>query len=322
MTNGSRITRINPDDPRVTSAAGAERRLFEHYGLAFTVHHVELKQPKIRVRVLEAGSGPPVVMVPGGSGDAVWFIPLMAHLTGWRLIAVNRPGGGMSDGVDHRQVDVRHLAVETLVTVLDVFGLKRVPVIGNSMGGLWTFWLALDRPERVSMMVQLGCPALILNTSAPFFMRLMTVPIVDRVIVRAMQPQNSKKAHDGLRFMGTRQEVIDAMPDVSAEAAYHFFHLPTYVETWLSIIKAAATLRGAKPRYQLRVEQLRRIRQPVLFIWGDNDPFGSLDVARQATSLVPEARLHTLAAGHLPFVDNPAECGRVIRDFLATAKSM
>jgi len=107
------------------------------------------------------------------------------------------------------------------------------------------------------------------------------------------------------------------MPGVWAEAIYYFFHLPTFQDTWLNLIQAVATLRGGRPAYRLGADQLQRVRHPVLFIWGDNDPFGSLDVARQATNVVPEARLHPLATGHLPFVDNPAKCGSVIGEFLA-----
>ena len=76
------ITRIAPDDPRVVAAEAAERRLFEHYGLSYTVHHVALDEPAMRVRVLDIGMGTPVLVVPGGSGDAWQFAPLIAHLTG------------------------------------------------------------------------------------------------------------------------------------------------------------------------------------------------------------------------------------------------
>src|SRR3712207_1085337 len=120
----ARITRIGEHDPRVVAAAEAERRLFDHFGLAFKTHYVELKEPGMRVRVLEAGAGQPLLVVPGGSGDAWQLAALMAELKGWRLIAVNRPGGGMSDGVDHRDVDLRHFAVHTLSSVLDAFGLE------------------------------------------------------------------------------------------------------------------------------------------------------------------------------------------------------
>lgn len=318
MAERPRIIRIDQHDPRVVAAAEAEQRFFKHYGLDFKTHFVELKQPDVRVRVLEVGSGEPVLMVPGGAGDAFWFAPLIAELKGWRFLVVNRPGGGMSDGVDHRQVDLRRFAVSTLSSVMDALDLTRVPVISNSMGGLWTFWLALDQPERVSMMVQMGCPALILNTSAPLFMRLMSVPGINRFIVSMMQLGSPAKALSGLRQMGTKQEAIDAMPGEGAEAGYRMWNLPTYRNTWLTLMQSVATLRGGKPQLQLSDEQLRRIEQSVLFIWGDNDPFGGLDVARQATEAVPKAKLHQMSAGHLPFLDNPPECARVIREFLSS----
>jgi 2-hydroxy-6-oxonona-2,4-dienedioate hydrolase len=318
MMSQATITRIDQRDPRIVAATEAERRLFAHYGLDYKTHHVELEQPDLRVRILEVGSGPPLLLVPGGSGDAWQLAPLMAQLRGWRVIAVNRPGGGMSDGLDHRQLDLRRLAIHTLSAVLDAFALPRVPVIGNSMGGLWSFWLALDQPERVSTLIQIGCPALILNTSAPFFMRLLSVPVLQRLLAATLQPNSRETALDGLKFQGSSQAAIAGMPDVLGEAAYHFFRLPTYSDTWITVISATATLRGAKRAYQLGADQLQQVRQPVCFLWGDNDPFGALDIARMALDTVPMATLHVLHAGHLPFLDDPTACGQHIRAFLAS----
>ena len=108
-----------------------------------------------------------------------------------------------------------------------------------------------------------------------------------------------------------------AMPKVLGEAAYHFFHLPTYLDTWETLMWAVCTWRGARSEYALRADQLKRVRQPVRFIWGDNDPFGGLGAARQAVGLMPNAKLHEMKTGHLPFLDDPTECGRVIREFLS-----
>ncbi|RMH01651.1 MAG: alpha/beta hydrolase [Chloroflexi bacterium] len=317
MENHQIITRIDHNDPRCKAAVAAEQRLFALYGLDYTVHFVEMEEPNLCLRVLEVGEGRPLLMVPGGAGDAVFFAPIMAQLKGWRVIAINRPGGGMSDGVDHRRVDVRRLAVNTLRTVADHFGLDRVPIVCNSMGGLWSFWYALEYPERVSQMVQMGCPALFLDTSAPFFMRLLSVPGINSLVVKAMQPKSEAAALDGLRFQGSSREDIDRMPQEIAAAAYHFFNLPTYLDTWKTLVSAVASLRGANPRYALPAEELARVQQPVQFIWGANDPFGSLYVARQAAQIIPNARLHEMNTGHLPFLDQPEETGRVIRQFLA-----
>jgi pimeloyl-ACP methyl ester carboxylesterase len=255
-------------------------------------------------------------MVPGGSGDAWFFAALMAELTGHRMIVLNRPGGGMSDGIDHRQVDVRQLAVNTVRSVADAFELERVPIVCNSMGGLWSLWYALAHPERVSKMAHMGCPALILNTSAPFFMRLIGVPGINNLLAPTMQPKSIEQALDGLRHQGSSREDIDRMPQAATEAAYHFFHLPTYLDTWKTLIAAVATLQGANPRYQLGADELQQVQQPVQFVWGENDPFGDLDVAREVVKVTPNARLHEMSVGHLPFFDQPQATGQVINAFL------
>ena len=311
------ITRIAPDDPGVVAAEAAERKLFDYYGLPYTVHHVALDEPAMRVRVLDVGIGKPVLMIPGGSGHAWPFAPLLAHLTAWRLLVVNRPGGGLSDGVDYRQVDLRRLAVNALTRVLDAFGQERVPVIGNSFGGLWAFWLALEQPSRVALLVQLGCPALLLGTSAPLFMRLMSVPGLNRLVVNQLVPGSVDSALEGLRFQGSRPEAIAALPRVFAEAAYAFGQLPTYRQNWLALIAAATTLRGPQRRYRLDAKELRRVQQPTQFIWGDADPFGALAVGEQATRLVPHAVLHDIRAGHLPHIDDAAACARLMHPFLS-----
>lgn len=310
------ITRIDQDAASSRAALAAEKKLFAHYGLDYKIHYLEMAEPKLRLRVLEVGEGRPLLMVPGGTGDAPFFAPLMAKLAGWRMIAINRPGGGMSDAVDHRRVDLRRLAVNTLRTVADAFDLPRLPIVCNSMGGLWSFYYMLAHPERVSCMVQMGCPALALDTSAPFFMRLLSVPFINNLIVAGMQPKSAEGALDGLRFQGSSQEDIDNMPDVLAAAAYRFFNLSTHRETWKSLVTAVASIRGANPRYSLQADALRQVNCPVQFVWGERDPFGGLEVAREMIRLMPNAVLYEMKCGHLPFADKPEETGQVVQAFL------
>ncbi len=58
----------------------------------------------MNLRVTEIGSGEPLVIVPGNTGDVFPLIPLLAELK----VGVSSPstaGGGASDGMDHRGVD-------------------------------------------------------------------------------------------------------------------------------------------------------------------------------------------------------------------------
>ncbi|MFZ4779454.1 MAG: alpha/beta fold hydrolase [Terrimicrobiaceae bacterium] len=193
MSDLKTLTLID-NDPRVLAALQAEQRLFAFYGLEAKTHFVRLAPSGMRIRVSEIGSGKPVLMVPGNVGDVFPFAPLMAELEGRRIIAVNRPGGGASEGIDHRSVDFRELAVQTLTAVLDAFSLERVPIVAHSIGGHWSLWMALDRPERVSALTLLGVPGNVLNTSPPFALRLLSVPVLNRLLFGLITARNSQQA--------------------------------------------------------------------------------------------------------------------------------
>lgn len=55
-----------------------QEKLLNHYGVIAKSRYVDLKEPKLRAHVLEAGSGPPVIILHGGDGEAVTWAPQMA----------------------------------------------------------------------------------------------------------------------------------------------------------------------------------------------------------------------------------------------------
>ena len=306
-----------------TSEAGqrykqAEQKLFEGLGLEFQTRHIELKHPAIKIRTIAVGEGKPLLVVAGGAGLAVGLASLFPRLKDYQIITLDRPGAGLSDGIDHRMVDLRELAVHTLETVLDAYDLTSVPVISNSMGGLWAFWLGLDRPNRVTLHAQLGCPALILSTSAPVFMRLINLPILGNFVHNMAKPKDISATRSGLKFLGHSPETYESVSNEFAEVSYWMYQLPTYDVAWRSLMATALKLAGANPKYSLKEDELRRVQQPVQFIWGDNDPFGNLEVARRVAEIIPNAQLHTLPGGHLLWLDAPDKVGTLIAKFLAS----
>jgi pimeloyl-ACP methyl ester carboxylesterase len=60
-----------------------------------------------------------------------------------------------------------------------------------------------------------------------------------------------------------------------------------------------------------------RIECPVLLLWADSDPLHSLDVARQAVDLLPDAQLRVLErTGFLPAYDDAEGLAREIAAFV------
>lgn len=302
--------------PQVEAALSAESDALGYFGIEADEHLVYMPEYDLRLRLLEVGSGPPLVIVPGGGGDFLQMLPFMAALSGYHLLVINRPGAPGCTGIDHREVDVRRLAVTALSASLDHVGLGQASFIANSMGGLWTFWMALDEPGRIAGIIQGGCPALLLNTSAPFPLRLISTPFIGDLLFPLFQPADADAVAEGLRTMGSSPEVIRRIPEELARARYEVTQLPQFRLSWHSLLKTTLSLSGANHRYRLKAEELRQIEHPVLFIWGDNDPFGDSEVGRRAVELMQNARLELIDAGHIPWLDRPEVCADLAVDFL------
>jgi 2-hydroxy-6-oxonona-2,4-dienedioate hydrolase len=308
---------LDDHDPRVTDAETAEKQLYDFYGISYKVGHVVLPRYGIKVRITETGEGDPVVIVPGNTGDGFPFIPLLPHLPGRRIITINRPGGGLSEGMDHTTVDFHDFAVETLATVFDALGLDRAPIIAHSMGGHWSQWFTIARPERVTALALLGVPGNVLTTRPTFLLRMTTFPGLGKSVGRLSVPRDARTALNGLKITGHSAESIARQPAALAESYYRFTNLPNYLTSTLSLMTSVNRLRGSKPRYRITAEQLVTITQPVLYLWGTHDPFGSVETGRKIASLVPHSEFHTLHdGGHLPWLDDPEYAGRLVTDFL------
>lgn len=91
----------------------------------------------------------------------------MAHLHGFTVHAVDLPGLGLSAPPDYRPETFRRLAVTFVDELLVGLGIDRAVVVGQSIDGAWATWTTIDRPERVTALVLIACPAGLLGTSAP-----------------------------------------------------------------------------------------------------------------------------------------------------------
>jgi 2-hydroxy-6-oxonona-2,4-dienedioate hydrolase len=73
-----------------------------------------------------------------------------------------------------------------------------------------------------------------------------------------------------------------------------------------------------RPENLISDSELRQLTVPVLMIWGDEDPYGGLEIGRRACELIPHARLEIIPGRHAPFLDNPQRCGALINDLVRT----
>ncbi len=289
----------------------AQHRLLSRHGIAAESRFIDVPSIGGRAHVLVTGEGPPLVMVIGATTPAAFWAPLMPHLSGYTLYAVDLPGFGLTDPVEYRTATLRAFAVDFLAQVLDGIGIDRCPFLTNSMGSLWTTWLALDCPQRVTAQIQVGCPALILGTSAPPPIRMVSIPAAGRLLLK-LQPPSVRQVE---RVFEMVREEVSEIPEIR-DVLLTCERLPGYGPSMLALMNAVMRIGKARPQIALTGEQLTQLRHPVQLIWGDRDPFGSVDVARRSAGLLPAAELHVVAGGHAPWLNRAEEIGPLARQFL------
>lgn len=290
----------------------AQERLLKRFGVDAGSHFLEAPSIDGRVHVLRYGEGPPVVLVPGFGDPTAMWAPLMARLDGFSLYAVDRPCFGLTGCARHAPETFRSLAVAFLSQVLDTLGLRRPLIVGNSIGSLWTTWLAIDRPERVSAMVHIGCPAFLLGTSAPLPMRLLSIRPLGRLAMRT--PPSRSQVETFARVMGG--EDLSNLPEL-ADLLMASQRLPGALRATRELLHAVVRLRGARPEVALTARQLGQVHQPVQLIWGGKDAFGPPEVGQQAAGLLPDAEFHVIpGGGHIPWVGHTDRVASTALPFL------
>jgi pimeloyl-ACP methyl ester carboxylesterase len=259
---------------------------------------------------LEAGVGPPVVMLHGLGATKVSFLPTVAALAGSRrMIAVDLPGFGDSDKPLAGSYDPRFFARWT-VALLDELGLERADVVGHSLGGRAALEVGFAYPRRVDRLV-LMTPSLAwlrerrwapwLRLVRPELGLLQPAPrAISEPIVRSLIPGATG---DGWAAAGADE----------------------FLRTYLTARGRAAFYAAARNIYLEEPEKFwRRLAQLAadsLFIWGRSDPLVPLGFARHVQRALPAARHVELDCGHIPQLECPRETHEAIAGFLASRGS-
>lgn len=290
----------------------AQRSVFEEAGLDVHSRFIDLAKPQVRTHVLEAGSvgeAPPLLFVHATTWFGAYFAPLMAELDGTRMLALDRPGSGLSGDFDYTAENHRQTASDVLGGILDELEIERVDLVGNSTGGYWSVLFALSHPERVRRLILLGGAATLPGTQAPLPTRLLTVPGLDRLLSRLQEPSEDSVIKQ-MEGVGDGDSILRYPALIRAKVAHD--HIPR--STSVQELRSMITFRGWRPDIRLREDDLRELQSPTMLIWGKHDWFGGPDQVRTAVGTIPDARLEEVGAGHAPWFGLPERCAHLIHE--------
>lgn len=292
--------------------AGRQRELLRYYGVPARSRYLDIERPQMRVHLLEAGEGEPLVLIHGGDGEGALWAPLMGALQhDFRLYALDRPGCGLSDPFDYRDVDVRRHAGDFVSSVLDSLGLESATLVACSMGGFFALSTALDHPTRVRRLALVGMPVG-MTSSASLPLRVIAgVPGLSRKFMRSRGSVEAQR-EQYKRMFGTDPDTI---PEPYLESRAAGVSIPATQDTWAVLLRRVAGLRGIKPGMYLG-EELANVAAPTLVLWGEHD-MAPLEEGRRESARIAEAQFVAMTGlGHHPFLQAPEETARLISDFV------
>lgn len=246
---------------------------------------------------VEVGDGPPVVLLHGvgfAQGAHDWFLAVDALAENFRVQAVDLVGWGTGARLNQAYSFAR--LVDFVREFQDRLDLPVTSVVGHSMGGWVASLLAYESPERVDRLVLVGSGG------------MATRPVA---MMTEFTPPTQAEVEAGLAAR------CDApAEDVAAWAEYGWRNVQTTValENYRRLL-AHMTEPENRALYNVR-RRLPLVPAETLVVWGENDTVNDISLGRETVELLPRATLTTLACGHFPHTERPAEFTRRVTAFL------
>ena len=274
---------------------------------SLSVSSRKVKISGIGVHFVEAGKGPPLLLLHGVGGSwSDWSANLPALAADYRVMAMDFPGFGESDKPEGRY------SIEWLTDVVEKFlqeqDIDQVNLVGHSMGGVVALNVASQPKSRVKKLVV--ADAVGIGDKAEFLAYTMSKKIMGPEtaweflenflknqframaddLIEKQKPQTARDLFESLRIPITGQPLLPMTPEVQMTASVFDFDI--------------------RPK-------LDAILQPTLILWGAKDPVASIQEASFLQTKIPSSILILFPdSGHSPMMENPSRFNEEIRKFL------
>jgi 4,5:9,10-diseco-3-hydroxy-5,9,17-trioxoandrosta-1(10),2-diene-4-oate hydrolase len=242
----------------------------------------------LKLRYIEEGEGPPVLLLHGASlgSSADVFRRNLTPLAdaGFRAIAFDSPGFGLSDVPEDHSGGFRKKIIPKFAEAL---GLERVALVGHSQAGNPAVQLALETPERYSHLVVLGTGSLL--------------PPFDS----GKQDRGAEAQQRLERRMAIAEPSIEDTRKLLQENLYHhelitpeelaLRHSQSIGKNFQAFVVRTEAAEAAPQKSENKPplwQRLVDLRMPLLMIFGRNDRAHAADRAVLLKQAYPQLQIH------------------------------
>jgi pimeloyl-ACP methyl ester carboxylesterase len=247
----------------------------------------------------------PLLLLHGTSASLHTWDGWVERLAGRRrVIRVDLPGFGLTGPHPAGTYDI-DAYTGFVIALMDRMQLRRVVLVGNSLGGYIAWKTAHDHPERVAKLILIDSAGYAYQSeSVPLGFRLARSPLLSPVFAHVL----------------TRGTVASSLRNVYGDPTRVSESL---VDRYYELTLRAGNRRAVAARFrQLKggehVSALARISQPTLIIWGAKDRLIPLEFGRRFERELPHATLVVFdELGHVPQEEDPSATVETAMGFLS-----
>lgn len=255
-------------------------------------------------RVLEAGGGPPVVLMHGVGGHLEAYAHNIAALADhFRVIAFDFAGHGYTT---HATADLEvGDYVAQLLALLDALGVDQADLIGESLGGWIAVKFAAAHPERTGR--------LILNTPGGTMARPEVMHRIRALSQGAADDPSDERIRARLEWlMADPATVTDEL--VSIRRA--IYARPGFADSMRHIMCMQDP--DIRRRNLITDDELAAVEHGALVVWTSNDPSGPAGAGIDMADKIHHGRFELITdAGHWPQWEQRDTFNELVLSFLA-----
>jgi pimeloyl-ACP methyl ester carboxylesterase len=252
----------------------------------------------MNVHYRDEGSGEAVLLLHGtGSSLHTWDGWTDSLSDSLRLLRLDLPGFGLTGPHPDRDYSISRY-VELIASLIASKGITRLHLVGNSLGGHIAWQFALDHPDQVISLVLIdpaGYPP-DPDVGSPLVFSLARIPVINSALTYISPATFVRRSL--LDVYADETKVTESLIRRHTDLALRPGNRQAFVDR----------MQQSEPN---RFNQIGRISQPVLVLWGEKDRWTPVSKAALFDSALSDVRvLRYPDAGHVPMEEIPEKTAR------------
>jgi pimeloyl-ACP methyl ester carboxylesterase len=263
-----------------------------------------------RIRFVEAGIGPPLVLVHDYLASRVaWDDVLLPLAENFHVIAPDLPGFGESEKPppSRYRYDFDGFS-ESLVDLIAALGLGRISLCGHAMGGAVTLTLAASYAHVVQKLVLVN-PLVYPPRHPDALSRIAGIPVIGPLVFKQLYGRTLFRN----RFLGEARSPANGVAARRVDRLFELFDAPAAREA------AYATMRAMLDTRPLTAS-VPRVTAPTLITWGRAHRASPVEDGRRLARELGGARFEVFDCGPSPPEECPEAFSRAVTAFLTDHK--